>query len=607
MQASERSEVSAHVEPGFNHFKTVIHDPSADIPAIYAVDKEIEQLKAVEAAKQLLHSQLARCNALAPISVLPPEILARVFHLLVFEDPACFGERNLGWIRVTHVCRYWREVALDDSSLWATIWGASTNTELISEMMARAKNAPMDIHLCLVDRSGPEVLRMFPPHLSHTRELRLQSLSSTTLCSDNVRGIYSREAPALEHFELRCSVNSPITFRELEGAALFKGRAPRLRTFSLSQVVIPWSLLPRGQLTQLTIRLFQELPIPYAPPYGDLNQLIDLLVNCPGLEILVLDRCLPFQLSQIPYGQTIHLPHLSLLSLVGSSSRITNLMKMLGIPSSTRLHLHCVSENTPTYNDSLLLSVIAAQFQGPAPIEFKSLSVTISSMVHLLKVTASTTLPWRSCQSKGFEGDLDANADLVLLFDGLPELGIWTDRLGQVCEVLPIPNLEFLSISAFGRDGSINWVELFKRCTKLTTIRAVGRGTSSLVRALTTPKLTNMRPDGEGKRDDRDGTPARRTTVTAEARIFPKLSSLSLKKLDFAENEHPSGNLFKIVERGLQQRMAASKAPLEMLRIDDCAISSKRAKAMQNLVEEFHWDGKEIFDGYDDDSDSDSE
>ena len=457
-------------------------------------------------------------------------------------------------------------------------------------MLARAKNAPLDIHLFLNASSDPEILRMFPPHLSHTRELRLQSLSSTALCSDNVRGIYSREAPALEHFELRCSVNSPITFRELEGAALFKGRAPRLRTFSLSQVVIPWSLLPRGQLTQLTIRLFQELPTPYAPPYGDLNQLINLLVNCPGLEILVLDHCLPFQLTETSYGQTTHLPHLSRLSLSGSSPRITNLMKILKIPSSTRLHLCCVSENTPIYNDSLLLSVVAAHFQGPAPIEFKSLSVTISSLVRLLEVTASTTLPWRSCQSKGFKGDVGANAELDLIFDGLPEPGHLTDSLGRVCKMLPISDLEFLSISAFSRVDSVNWVELFKRCMKLTTIRAGGRGTSSLVRALTTPQLTNMKFDGKGKerrRDDRDSTPAASSTVvTAEAPILPKLSSLSLKRLDFAETEHPSGNLFKIIERGLQQRMAASKVPLAMLRIDDCVIGASRADALQKLVEE---------------------
>ena len=299
-------------------------------------------------------------------------------------------------------------------------------------MLARAKNAPLDIRLFLNASSGPEILRMFPPHLSHTRALRLESLSSTTFCSDNFRGIYTREAPGLEHFELRCPVNSPITFRELEGAAFFKGRAPRLRTFSLSGVLIPWSLLPRGQLTQLDIRLFRESPIPHALSYGDLNQLIDPLVNCPGLEILVLYHCLPFQLTEIPYGQTIYLPHLSRLSLSGSSSRMTNLMKMLKIPSSTRLHLCCVSENTPICNDSLLLSVVAAHFQGPAPIEFKSLSVTISSLVRLLEVTASTTLPGRSCQFKGFKGNVDGNAELVLMFDGLPEPSYLTDSWASV-------------------------------------------------------------------------------------------------------------------------------------------------------------------------------
>ena len=43
------------------------------------------------------------------------------------------------------------------------------------------------------------------------------------------------------------------------------------------------------------------------------------------------------------------------------------------------------------------------------------------------------------------------------------------------------------------------------------------------------------------------------------------------------------------------------KTPWRMLRIDDCAITARRAKALQNLVEDFHWDGKEAsFDDGDD-------
>jgi hypothetical protein len=614
VQASVFSQVFARVESSFNHFRTVIHDPDARVAAIYAIDKDInEQLEVIDTARQLLHSHLARLNAFTPISVLPPEVLARIFYFLVFKDPACSRGQNLGWIRATHVCQFWRQVALDDSSLWATISGFSENTELISEMLARARNAPLDIDIHLDGMSGLEVLRMFPPHISHTRELRLHGPSF--LYFRGVRCIYGREAPALEYFELRVSANSPIPVRNPGGTILFKGQAPRLRTFSLSQVLMPWSHIPRGQLTQLKIVLFKEISTADVPSCGDLNQLIGLLDNCPGLEVLVLENCLPPQLTEIPHDQTIHFPRLSRLCLVGSSSRITNLMKMLKLPSSTRFHLHCASETSSAHNVHLLLPAVSAQLQGPAPIEFKNLGVTLDCMDHPLAVTASTSVPAsRIRKFQGFEDDMDDDDDeFVLSFDGLPEFGHRIDLLEGVCKMLPISNLEFLSISA---SGSLNWVELFKRCTKLTTLQVIGHGTSSLVRALATPKVTNTRRSwnckrkGRESRDSRDSTPvqpARSTAGHAQAHIFPKLKFLSLKGLDFSEKEHPSGILFDVVEKGLRQRKAESKAPLRMLRIDNCAISARRAIALHMLVQEFHWDGKEGFDECEDVDDDELE
>jgi len=67
---------------------------------------------------RLLHSLLLHRNALAPISLLPPEILARVFSLLALQEPPYSSKQSLGWIRATHVCWHWRQVALDYSSLW---------------------------------------------------------------------------------------------------------------------------------------------------------------------------------------------------------------------------------------------------------------------------------------------------------------------------------------------------------------------------------------------------------------------------------------------------------------------------------------------------------
>jgi hypothetical protein len=590
------------VESGYSHLHSVIHDFGARDAAISAVDEE------VDAARKLLRSLLTRRNALAPISVLPPEVLARVFHALARLEPPCWsGIQYLGWIRATHVCVHWRQVALGDSSLWARISGVPTSKEFVAEMLVRARNAPLDIDVDLAGTSNPALSLLFAPHISRIRELRLHSLSK--FHSDSVRGIYGQEAPVLEHFELGVSVAAPMVFGELGGVTLFKGRAPKLRTLSLSQVLIPWSHIPRGQLTQLKIVFFNEVPFPIdVSTHDDVNQLIDLLVNSPELEVLVLESCLPSRLGQFPRSRTIHLPHLSRLCLGGSSSRVTNLLKMLKFPPSSMLHLHCISENTPTYNDHHLLPLISAHYQCRAPIEFKSLSVGISDMGCLLDVTASTILP-RSKYRKPLElqNDLDSDNEFVLSLERLPDVGNWTGLLERVCKILPISNLDFFSICATDvvPVNSINWVELFKHCPNVATMQAIGRGTSSLVRALTSPNSNsnsnsnsnlNSRPGGKGKkkkRDNRGSAPAqsaRGNASHAHTPLFPKLTYLALKQLDFGD-----GVLFDVVVKGLHQRRAACKAPFKSLRVECCNISPKRAKALEKLVQDFHWDGEECY------------
>jgi hypothetical protein len=117
-----------------------------------------------------------------------------------------------------------------------------------------------------------------------------------------------------------------------------------------------------------------------------------------------------------------------------------------------------------------------------------------------------------------------------------------------------------------------------------------------------------MEPNGKRKKnrqDNKDGTRARSTAAPAQAIIFPKLTFLSLKGLDF---EYPSNILLNVFKKGLRQRKAARKAPLRMLRIDDCVIRASRAKTLQKLVREFHWDGEQCCrDDFESDSDSDSD
>ncbi|KAI0280969.1 hypothetical protein BC826DRAFT_437214 [Russula brevipes] len=299
VQGSTFSDVlSTRFESLSNRIRSVVRRPSTRAVVLSTVDRE------VDAAMLLTRALLTHRNTLAPASVLPPEVLAQIFHLVAFAESSPPEMGSLRWISVTHVCRHWRQVALDDSSLWARICGRSVNTTWFSETLARARNALLEIDL--FESQNAETLSMFTAHFAHTQEFRLRGVVAPHK-DDSIREICGLEAPALEHFELDVHTNFPVVFLR---APFFNGMAPKLRTFSLSQIYAPWSFIPRGQLSQLKITLTGREFIADGPSssFGDSKSLIDLLINCPVLEILVLESCLP-RVSHDPpmYKQSIFL------------------------------------------------------------------------------------------------------------------------------------------------------------------------------------------------------------------------------------------------------------------------------------------------------------
>ncbi|KAI0288558.1 hypothetical protein BC826DRAFT_1188297 [Russula brevipes] len=515
---------------------------SARAVALFKVDGEIDAAMPLTQARTLL----AHHNTLAPVSVLPPEVLARIFHLVALAEWSWFDMENLRWISVT-------------------------------QMLARARNAPLAVDLR--EMPNAETTAMFLPHFAHTHEIRLRGLFTDRLhIDDNVRDICSLEAPALEHFELSLSCAFPVIFL---GAPFFNGVAPKLRTFSLSQ------------LTQLKITLTgTRRSIADGPSLGDSKSLIDLLINCPVLEILVLKFCLP-PVSHDPrmYKQSIFL-----------ASHICPLL-----PPSTTLHMDCTSENTATHNDHHLLPLVSAHFHDPTSVEMKRFNVVFYPMERFINFAACTYLPVS-------EGDVNGGAELTLSYEALPEAENGVDILGRVCSMLPISNIEFLSIRVPDVVRSVNWGEHFQRCTKLTTIEATGCGINGLPKELTPPEPRKAPPDGEGRKKklDNRGVPAPASscnpaTVDTPVPIFPRLTSLFLRNIGFGEPGRRPEVLYDALSTMLRWRRAC-KAPLRVLRIDNCPITTDRANALGKFVPEFLWNGHkgaslDEFDEFDDLSD----
>jgi hypothetical protein len=83
--------------------------------AIRLIDLQIANLRE---SIRALHYQR---NALVPISKLPVEILTKIFMLHQENVTRRYTIQRLGWIKITHVSRRWREIALIFSGLWIHI------------------------------------------------------------------------------------------------------------------------------------------------------------------------------------------------------------------------------------------------------------------------------------------------------------------------------------------------------------------------------------------------------------------------------------------------------------------------------------------------------
>jgi hypothetical protein len=303
------------------------------------------------------------------------------------------------------------------------------------------------------------------------------------------------------------------------------------------------------------------------------------------------------------------------------------LLKMLEISPSASLHLRCIAENSFTHNGNAILPLVSAHFRHAASVDFRSFKVTVNCLDSLIAVAASMALPKLPIyHSHILEDDMESSAELTLSFDGLPEFDHLTqaDILKRMCNMVPLSNLELLSISAPDMVQSVNWHELFQHCKNVTTVQVNGRGTASLLEALCIPrppkppkppkpKTTNTTSKGKRKKGTQEkrqqqaqaapNHAAGSSGASTVAAAFPKLRSLWLDglNLDVVVPSNTRSVLFDVLLKALRSRKD-QRATLETLHVDRCVITKHRANTLQKQVKKFCWDEDEgeVWDDYDD-------
>ena len=186
-----------------------------------------------------------------------------------------------GWIAVTHI--HARVLALESSCArrpatrfcGATNLGSALSAKWwLSEMLVRARNAPLHVYFAAPPRN---TIRAHPARLPHSQA----PAPEACLClSFKVSWRFARWkllSWSIQNSRFRSVY--PATFYRFGETTPFRGRGPKLRTFSLSEVSIPWPLIPCGQLTQLKTTHLRSVSSHSTPVSNDSNQLLDLLVN----------------------------------------------------------------------------------------------------------------------------------------------------------------------------------------------------------------------------------------------------------------------------------------------------------------------------------------
>ncbi|KAK7063512.1 F-box domain-containing protein [Favolaschia claudopus] len=257
-----------------------------------------ERLCDIDAEIEELHAQLARVRAerkmitdalgsiVYPILTLPVEITAEIFAQHVDE---LFGQwlvpvvplhnaRSAGPLFLSQVCRAWRSIAINMSSLWCGV-RASYNgpiapdwRNLLEYWLARAGNQPLYLDLARDSSQSALLYSTVAPYSSQLRALECCLPTPTSRPVDTIRG----RLPLLRQLTVWLRAGAEFDESDMSLVTTFSD-APDLRKVVIKYLPLRWISIPFAQLTHLTL-LGQTIA-----------EGIEALHQSPNLEDLSLD------------------------------------------------------------------------------------------------------------------------------------------------------------------------------------------------------------------------------------------------------------------------------------------------------------------------------
>ncbi|KAF6755782.1 hypothetical protein DFP72DRAFT_895193 [Ephemerocybe angulata] len=269
-------------------------------------------------------------NALSPACRIPPELLARIFTLLL--KPMTID----GWsmtrqhpvIPLSHVCRDWRATSLQCASLWSNLSYLTPRTMELA--FSRSGTAPLEIAFVPGRHLFTDVHRKALSQTERLLSVELYSAPNHTFRA--FVSFLSEGAPILEKLSLKCGPNTGQP-QHREPDVFLQGGAPSLRRLELVQTGIPWSKLPvSAHLTHLIIDEWDTLAL-----RPEMDEVVAFLKQTPVLQYLDLSSIIPYNMGYGGAGRhQVRLQALQEMRLQDDSNNIFYFLSYLQIPVNTK-------------------------------------------------------------------------------------------------------------------------------------------------------------------------------------------------------------------------------------------------------------------------------
>ena len=432
-------------------------------------------------------------NEYTPTHRLPPELLTRIFDLVVDRDSEEYTKRI---IPLTHICQYWRTAIMSHARIWSTLRMKPGDPGIISEWLARSKKATLTVIAEFTDTyehppcryqdsatatlADGDTLNVCPrhkavlsldkllPHRSRIRNLNILLHSSDPEWVDDDREdeptllhhpFFKKTLPNLQRLDFRAAHVEQDRYTILIPNGLFAKKLPRLRELKYLGVTGGLTETAKG-LISCEIGCWSQSA---GPTIIDEEELWVFLNNNKTLKSLTINEC---EFASYFRGSTpIIMTDLEFLKIgCPIDDDLQKILQLIHVPQFKDLdtvhlslrspRIEMVATNSPGHTFEFL------QFVGDN-LNFDPLQ-RLGANITTLRLGRGATLEQRD-EPTLFSLFKSLDTVQVLEFDGTIAHHV---QLSILCLARVFPGLQVIRV-AVGRDGCKRTLQLLATISKL--------------------------------------------------------------------------------------------------------------------------------------------